>query len=115
MGSDFSEKAAKSFKKSWDRARVDLATADLFTREPECVARTAEADVVGNARLTVGEILIVEAEDGGLVARKANTIVARFTNPAADLVNAVTSSCGVAKGVVHEIHSLAEVAEISLC
>lgn len=115
MGADFSEKAAKSFKKSWDRARVDLATADLFTREPECAARTAEADLVGNARLAIGETLIVEVEDGSLVARKANTTVARFTNPSADLLSAVAMSCGVAKGVVCEVHSLANVAEISLC
>ena len=45
MGADFIEKATPSFKKSWDRARVTLGTADLFTRIPDCVARTAAADI----------------------------------------------------------------------
>ncbi len=43
MGAEFIEKAAPSFKKAWDRARVKLATADMFTRVPDCAARTAEA------------------------------------------------------------------------
>ena len=34
MGSEFIEKAAPTFKKSWDRARVELATATLFTKTP---------------------------------------------------------------------------------
>jgi hypothetical protein len=37
MGADFIEKATPTFKKSWDRARATLATADLFTlRHPGC-------------------------------------------------------------------------------
>ena len=115
MGADFIEKATPTFKKSWDRARRELATADLFTNPPSSAARTAAAEVIGNAQLKVGDRLTVEAQDGALIARRGNTDVARFTNPAPALVRAVEQSCGVAKGTVEQVHDLAGVAEISLC
>lgn len=115
MGADFVEKAAPTFKKSWDRARVALATADLFTREPNCAARTAVAELVGGAKLSVGDHLIVEADGSGLIALRGNTQVARFTNPSVELIKAVRDSCGVAKGTVEQVHDLAGIAEISLC
>jgi hypothetical protein len=115
MGADFIEKATPTFKKSWDRARIALATADLFTRAPSGAARLAAAEIIGNATLRVGDHLTVEAQDGGLVALRGNTEVARFTKPSLDLVKAVEESCGVAKGVVEQVHDLAGVAEVSLC
>lgn len=115
MGADFIEKATPSFRKSWDRARVTLGTADLFTRIPDCAARTAAADIIGNARLEIGDRLTVEVQGGKLIARRGNSDVARFTNPAPELVQAVTASCGIAKGTVEQVHPIAGVAEISLC
>lgn len=115
MGAEFVEKATPGFRKSWDRARAALATADLFTRTPDCAARTAAADIIGNARLAVGEQLTVETQGGNLVARRGHSDVARFTSPAPDLIRAVQASCGIAKGTVAQVHSLAGVAEISLC
>lgn len=115
MGADFIEKATPTFRKSWDRARVALATADLFTRTPNCTARTAEADIVGNARIEVGDRLTVEAHGGSLIARRGNSDVARFSNPPPALLQAVIASCGIAKGTVEQVHSIAGVAEISIC
>jgi hypothetical protein len=115
VGADFIEKATPSFKKSWDRARVELATPDLFTKTPACAARTAVADIIAGQCLHVGEQVTVEIEAGGLVARRGNTEVARFTAPPAELMRAVESSCGIAKGTVEQVHDLADVAEISLC
>ena len=112
---DFIEKATPSFKKSWDRARVALGTADLFTRTPECVPRTAAADIVDGANLEVGERVIVETQGTELIARRGSGDVARFANPPPELLHAVTASCGIAKGTVEEIHRIAGVAEISLC
>ena len=65
MGSEFIEKAAPTFKKSWDRARVDLATATLFTKTPASTARTATADILCNALPEIGENLIVPAPRSG--------------------------------------------------
>ena len=115
MGTEFVEKATPSFKKSWDRARTALETDDLFTRTPDRGARTAAADILGDARLQVGDQLTVEAQDGALVARRGNRDVARLTSPAPELVRAVEDSCGIAKCTVEQVHNLAGVAEISLC
>src|ERR671918_3037489 len=111
MGADFIEKATPTFKKSWDRARVVLATADLFTNVPSRAARTAAAEIIGRAHLEVGDRLTVECKDCVLVARRGNSDVARFTNPAPALVQAVEESCGNAKGTVEQVHDLARVAE----
>lgn len=115
MGAEFIRKAARSFEKSWDRRRVELATADLFTRQPSCTSRTAEADIIGNARLQPGEAVTVQATDNGLIAMRDLSVVARFHNPSTDLVAAVRSSCGIAKGTVEQVYPLSGVAEISLC
>lgn len=114
MGADFLEKATPSFNKSMDRARSELETADLFTRTPSCAARTAAADIIGDAQLEVGDRLTVETQNGGLVARRGNNDLARLTNPAPEIVKAVETSCGIAKGTVDEVHDLARVVEISL-
>jgi hypothetical protein len=115
MGADFLERATPSFKKYWDRAKVRLGTADLFTRAPSGTIRTAAADIVGNATLAIGEHLTVEPEGQELVARRGNTEVARVERPSNELMQAIKDSCGIAKGIVEQVHALAGVAEISLC
>ena len=115
MGTDFIEKATPGFRKSWDKARATLATADLFTHTPDCAARTAAADIIGNSCLAPGDPLTVELHGDGLIARRGYSDVARFSNPAPDIVRAVQDSCGIAKGTVERVHALAGVAEISLC
>ena len=92
-----------------------MATADLFTRQPECAARSVAAEITGNASLEVGERLTVEPDGEGPVARRGIVEVARFPNPSPALVKAVKSSCGVASGTVEDVHDLAGIAEISLC
>jgi hypothetical protein len=108
MGAEFVEKATPGFRKSWDKARTALATADLFTRSPDAACRVAAADILGSARLERGDRITVEVQGG-------NSDVARFNNPAPAIVQAVKDSCGVAKGTVEQVHVLAGVAEISLC
>jgi hypothetical protein len=115
MGAEFVEKATPSFRKSWDRARTALATADLFTQSPDVACRTVAADILGSAHLERGDRLTVETQGETLIARRGNSDVARFNNPAPEIVQAVKDSCGVAKGTVEQIHVLAGVAEISLC
>ncbi len=115
MGIDFIEKAAPTFKKSWDRARVTLGTADLFTLSPDRTVRIAAAHVIGDAELRKGDQLTVEILDGAMIARRGNRNVARFSNPPPVLVQAVRASSGIAKGTVEQVHNVANVAEISLC
>mgnify|MGYP000480614081 CR=1 FL=1 len=115
MGLEFIEKAAPGFRKSWDRAKTALATADLFTQAPGCAARTAAADILGNASLEAGQRLTVEARDGGLIARYGNSDVAKLSDPASELVEAVEASYGVAKGTVEQVYPIARIVDISLC
>jgi hypothetical protein len=65
--------------------------------------------------LQIGEQVIVEIDAADLAARRGNTEVARFTAPPVELIRAVEASCGIAKGIVEQVHELACVAEISLC
>ncbi len=115
MGADFIDKATPTFKKSFDRARIALATADLFTREPNCAARTAAFDIAKDVKLRAGDQLTIELETNNLVALRGNAEVARSAKPPQELLNAVKASCGVAKGVVQEAHDLAGVVEIAVC
>jgi hypothetical protein len=115
VGTDFIEKATPSFKKSWDRARVELATPELFTNTLSYAARTAIADIVSGQSLIVGEQVTVEVETGTLVARRGNVEVARFVAPPVELMRGVEAACGIAKGIVEQVYGLAGVAEISLC
>ena len=77
MGSDFVDKAKADFRKCWDRGRVDLGTADLFTRQIPLAKRTCAADIVDSASISVGEILCVEYLGGELIAQKAGKTVGR--------------------------------------
>lgn len=115
MGADFPEKAAPTFKKSWDRGRVALATATLFTNQPTRLVRTVAADVVGGACMQAGDVLVVEADGEGLAARRGNVVVARIGTCRPDLRAAIETSCGIAKGTVEQVHELAGTVEISLC
>lgn len=115
MGSDFIEKAAPSFKKSWDRHRVKLETSDLFTQHPVCAARTTTARINGKVQLRVGDNLIVEIRDGSLIAMQGNSPVAQFDAPPPEIMETVKDSCGIAKGTVEQVYNLSGVVEVSLC
>jgi len=62
-----------------------------------------------------GDVLIVEAKNGVLKARRGNSVVANFDNPARDLVDAISGSGGAAYGVVKRVHRLSKKVEVSLC
>jgi hypothetical protein len=115
MGADFIRKAAKSHKKRWDEGRKELRTADLFTREPTYVPRTVPFELTAVVELSIGDIVIVEAQGARLIARQRLSEVARAENPPRELLLAVQQSCGVAKGTIEQVHGVARVAEISLC
>jgi hypothetical protein len=115
MGSDFLERIKHSFKKTLDRARVDLSTATLLTKSMSLAARTAVFEIADGDYLRIGEQVTVEIDQRQLVARRGTTEVARCEIPPPDLFEAVENSCGIALGSVEVVHELAGVAEISLC
>jgi hypothetical protein len=115
MGIDFIRRAAPTFKKSWDRQRVILATPTLFTQQPTCVPRTVAADILSGVTLQEGEIVTVQFIGSNLVALRGLSQVAHFSDPPPDVTSAVQESYGMARGTVAHINPIAEVADISLC
>jgi hypothetical protein len=115
MGVDFIRKAARSFHKGLDRRRVELATPTLFTQQPEAAPRTYAATVRTGETLTTGEKLGVRLEGECVVALRGLDLIATINRPPADLVAALSASHGEACGIVHQMHDIAQVAEITVC
>jgi len=92
-----------------------LGTADLFTRQPNSTTATAPFELGRLVSLQPGDTVTVEKLGQCLVARSGLSEVGRSLNPSVELMRAVDQSCGVAKGTVEQVHSIAGVAEISLC
>ncbi len=109
MGVDFIRARAKTFTRSWDNGRVEVAKRSLFTREPTFLPRTAIATT--SEEIVPGTILIVRWENGALVGYRELTPVAYFVSPPADLVSAIQEHGGCAAGEVTSVHdSIVEVA-----
>jgi hypothetical protein len=115
MGADFLERIKKTIKRSWDRERVALATSDLLTRQPDCAGRSTVGEIVGEATFTPGEVLTVEKDAGGLIARRGLTTVLRLPDASSEIVRGIEESCGVGVGTVDQVHGAAGVVEITVC
>jgi len=72
-------------------------------------------EIIDNACIKTGDALVIEPAGSDLVGRQGLTTVAHFINPPATVFQAVKESCGIAKGVVHHVHTIAGVVEVSLC
>jgi hypothetical protein len=115
MGAEFLKKTRATHAKSIDSGRVQLGTPDLFTRTPEEQPRCAVASVTGSSNLKTGETLIVEPKGAELIASRGNSEVACIKNPPADVMQAILSKGGVAKGEVQKVNKLSNTADIALC
>ena len=115
MGLDFIRKAAPSFRKGLDRMRVKLATPTLFTKEPTCSSPAYAANLRKNKDVETGEKLGVRLDGEQVLALRGLDLVAVFDNPPSDLKAALMASHGEACGVVQTVHSIARVAEITVC
>ena len=115
MGLDFIYRAKKSFHKGLDRARIALATPDLFTQQPDREPRAYAAKLRSNTETTPGEDLSVRLQDGNVVAQRGMNIIADFDAPPAELLEALEASYGEACGTVREVHEIAEIVEIAVC
>lgn len=114
MGVDFIRERARGFVRSWDSARVELATRTLFTSDPSCRPRAAIASCSASRPVLPGTVWVVRCENGGLVAYEELTQVARFVDPPPELVAAVGGCGGCATGEVIEVYS-PSLLEIAIC
>ena len=115
MGVDFVERTKKTFKRSWDRERVALATPDLLRREPGCAGISLAGDIVEGVEVEVGDRLTIELAPRGLIARRGITEVLRMPDAPPEIVEAVRQAFGVAAGTVEQVHEPAGVVEIAIC
>jgi len=115
MGADFLEKAAPQFEKCWDDGRLELIAQDLFTRLPTTKSRAFEATLLGAAHLKKGEKITIDKVGSGLLVSRGHTELALSEEAPATVVNAIEANCGVAQGIVDEVHEMAGVVEISVC
>jgi hypothetical protein len=115
VGTDFIEKTKRSFDKHLDRQRAKLATADLFTCEPENMCQTFPGVMASGANLNVGEELTAEVIGNQLILTKGLKVVATVADPPAVIFEAVQQSCGVATAIVQDVHAIAGIVEVTLC
>lgn len=115
MGAEFIRRAAKSFRKSWDRGRISLGTSVFFTMQPTHVAMSAPFDLCPGAILHPGDRVTVETVGNSLVARSGLSEVARSDHAPTELLRAVQESCGIAMGTIDAVLDAASVAEVSIC
>jgi hypothetical protein len=114
MGTDFIQRTGKTLKRSWDEGRVAIGTRDLTTREPVCVGRGVAANIVAGARVSAGDAVNVELEGDTLVFRRGLSVVARKTNPPAEIAEAVRQRCNIRPGTVDQVHDIAGMVEITV-
>lgn len=115
MGVDFIRKVAPTHRKSWDRARVDLGTPDLFIEQPSCASRTVAAVLENNHQLQEGDNTVIQIDGSELIVMQGLSKVARISNPPPYLFEVLKESFGVARGTVEQVYEIAGVVEISVC
>lgn len=115
MGIEFIRKAAPSFRKGLDRMRIALATPTLFTQQPVAAPQAYAANLHRGYLPSVGEKLGVRLQGEQVLILRGVESVGAFRSPTAELLDALRASHNEACGLVHEVHDVACIAEITVC
>jgi len=115
VGVDFIRQRAKTFTKSWDNHRVELSRRTLFTQEPDCLARSAAARMVGPRPLITGERVLVRVDGERLIVVQDMAVRAVFLDPPSSLMDIVRGTGGYADGEVCAVSSTCELVEVTVC
>jgi len=114
MGADFPEKAAKTFKKSWDRGRCELNMENLFSKLASRESRRFMALPEHGCTLSPGQRMTAEMRSGQLVLTQGFSVLAVSASPPADIAQALSDGCGVAPAVVTQAYPLSGMIEVTL-
>ena len=114
MGLDYIRKVGGSFRKSWNHGVQRLAAPDLYTSNPECATRAVLADLVDKADVRPKERLLLQCENGKLIAYRELSRVATVTEPPADLLSAIAKCGGYALGVVEKRNKRSQTVSIAV-
>jgi hypothetical protein len=112
MGADFIEKTKDVFRKCWDRGLRDLNTPDLFSRGGRAHNKRLEAELVGRTPPSVGDHLVICEVGGDLIGLHGLDPAVKFNDPPQEVRDGMTSSCGLAHGVVAAVDTIGGVAEV---
>jgi hypothetical protein len=115
VGLDFIRKTAPSFHRALDRRAIDLRTPKLFGRDIPFVARTASADICGEARVEPGEKVILRVIKDKVIAQRDNLVIAECPNPPAEFVTRLQAGAGVGEGEIKSFQPLSKTVEIGFC
>jgi hypothetical protein len=115
MGSEWERKRAAGFKKQLDKGLLALGTPDLFTQQPARAPRVVAANIIANVSIKAGQDLIIQKIGDRLAVMCGLKEIGQLSNPHAEIISAVQTSFGVAKGTIQVFHEEASVAEISIC
>lgn len=115
MGVDFIKRCAKSFQKSWDRGKMDLAAPDLFKHDPTLAARTYCANLTPGTNVEPGRHLLLRAVNSDLRLYDGCSDVGSVKGSPPSLVAAVTGAgCGVALAKVVCVHEFSGAVDVSV-
>lgn len=115
MGVDFVKKCAKSFNKSWDRGKAELAAPHLFKRDPALAARTYCASLAPGTEASPGREFLLRVVGSDLRLYDGASPVGSIKDSPPSLVAAVqTDWCGVALAKVVRVHEFSGAVDISV-
>ena len=112
MGNDFIKKAAKEFKKGFDRAHRRLSLAELGFRGVSKKIRTILCVPFGLENFAEGSVYELSLEDGRIVLYQDRKIVGVCKEPPRSIANALKQLGGKTFGSFHAIREHSEVVEI---
>lgn len=116
MGTDFIEKVGATYKKGWDKNRLELGARTLFTTEPGCLVRSAVVDMIDSVPMpTVGDHVLVRADPSGLVIVDELTPTGHFVDSPSEIVDRIESFGGYSAGQVVTVHTVSRLIEVTLC
>lgn len=115
MGVDFIKKCAKGFNKSWDRGKRELATPDLFRKDPSLAARTYCAVPTNGTGLDLGREFLARVVGDRVCLYDGMDIVGALKAPPTSLADSIQKDgCGVAVAKVVHSHEFSGAADVSI-
>lgn len=114
MGLDFIRRRAKTFTKSWNRNKTDLARPTLFTRYPECRSRSLIADLHADAGVAPGAEVLVCVRGTELSLVSGTTPIGATSRPPPDLLTAIRQAGGNALGRVTRLNPISGTADVEI-
>lgn len=115
MGLDYIRaQAGKSWRKRWNEGLDRLKAPTLLDLTMSEAARTVTVQLNAGSRIKVGETLIVQTADEGLIVSDGLRAIGRVANPSPELTTAIRDSGGYAEGMLQRVGLFGDTAEISV-